>query len=160
MEDAEGSMWFGTLGDGIAIYDGEAWTKHDVSTGALNNNFVRSIVQDDQGRVWAGTDRGVNLLIDGKLWMAYTAGNTPLPSDEVNDILVDRHGSVWIATQGGLAIFEPGDGADPSLLDQARSFYRATKDRLTNDAGEGSTAGDLGDSVAPLGDSLRTTFIR
>ena len=160
MEDSDGNMWFGTLGDGIAVYDGEAWTKHNRSTGALSNDFVRSIEQDDQGRIWAATDGGLNLLIDGKLWMAYSARNTPLPSDEINDILVDRHGAIWIATQDGLAIFEPGDSANPSLLDQARRFYQPTKDRLNYDDTDGGTSGDLGDSAQPLGEGFRTVMIR
>ena len=160
MEHSDRSMWFGTLGDGIAIYDGETWTKHNRSTGSLSNDFVRSIAEDDQGRVWVATDGGLNLLIDGKLWLSYTSRNTPLPSDEIDTVMVDRHGSIWIGTQGGLAIFDPGDAANPSLLDQARGFYQETKDGLSSGDADRSEYGDLGDSAAPLGESFETSLIR
>ena len=122
-EDSQGRMWFGTLGDGVAVYDGQRWTKFNRSSGALTNDFVRSFVEDEEnGRHWVGTDGGLNGIVDDKLWMVFTVENSPLPSNRINEVVLDRHGNLWIGTEDGLAVFRPG-GSDFPLLNQEGAFY-------------------------------------
>ncbi len=122
-EDSQGRMWFGTLGDGVAVYDGQRWTKFNRSSGALTNDFVRSFVEDEEnGRHWVGTDGGLNGIVDDKLWMVFTAENTPLPSNRINEMLLDTNGDLWIGTEGGVAVFRTG-GSDFPLLNQEGTFY-------------------------------------
>jgi sugar lactone lactonase YvrE len=136
MEDSQGRMWFGTLGDGIAIFDGQTWIKHNRSTGALTDDSVRSLIEDDQGRFWVATDGGVNLLVRDGLWLAYTVNNSPLPHDFVNVLLMDSKDNLWIGTQGGLAVFRPGDAVNP-VLDQARRRHADGADAGSRRSGTG-----------------------
>ena len=122
-EDSQGRMWFGTLGDGVAIYDGQRWIKYNRSSGTLTDDYVRSFVEDEEnGRHWVGTDGGLNGIVDDKLWMVFTAENTPLPSNRINEMLLDRNGNLWIGTEGGVAVFRPG-GSDFPLLNQEGTSY-------------------------------------
>ena len=139
-EDSQGRMWFGTIGDGVAIYDGRQWTKLNRENGRLSNNNVRSFAEDtDTGRTWVGTDGGVNGLIDGELWMAYTAELTPLPNNRINELLLDRNGDLWVGTANGVAVFHPGD--DFPLLDAAPNSL-PWRDSVWRDA-SGRDQGDL-----------------
>ena len=101
-EDSRGRMWFGTLGDGVAVYDGQRWAKFNRSSGALTNDFVRSFVEDEEnGRHWVGTDGGLNGIVDDELWMVFTAENTPLPSNRINELILDSKGTCGSARKGG-----------------------------------------------------------
>ncbi len=138
-EDSQGRMWFGTIGDGVAIYDGQQWTKLNRANGRLPNDNVRSFAEDTEtGRYWVGTDGGVIGLINDELWMVYTAESTPLPHNRVYELLLDRNGNLWIGTANGVAVFHPGD--DFPLLDTASNVFpwreSAWKDASGRDQGD------------------------
>ena len=140
-EDSQGRMWFGTIGDGVAIFDGQQWTKLNRATGGLSDDNVRSFAEDTAtGRYWVGTDGGVNGLVDDELWMVYTAESTPLPHNRVNELLLDRDGNLWIGTANGVAVFHPGE--DYPLLDTAANVY-PWRESVWKDIG-GRDQGDLG----------------
>ena len=120
--DSQGRMWFGTIGDGVAIYDGQRWTKHNRANGGLSDDNVRALVEDRAtGRFWVGTDGGLNGLVNDQLWMVYTAESTPLPDNRVNELLLDRKGNLWVGTAAGVAVFHPG--SDFPLLESAGAQY-------------------------------------
>ncbi|MDE2824139.1 MAG: hypothetical protein OXK79_11625, partial [Chloroflexota bacterium] len=140
-EDSQGRMWFGTIGDGVAIYDGQEWIKLNRSNGRLPNDNVRSFAEDTEtGRYWVGTDGGLVGLVNDALWMVYTAESTPLPSNRVNELLLDRHGNLWVGTANGVAVFHPGD--DFPLLESAANIF-PWSDSPFRDA-TGRDQGDLG----------------
>ncbi len=138
-EDSQGRMWFGTIGDGVAIYDGQQWTKLNRANNRLSNDNVRSLAEEPKtGRQWVGTDGGLNGLINDELWMVYTAESTPLPANRINELMIDRHDNLWIGTAAGVAVFHPG--SDFPLLDTATTLYpwqeSARKDVGSRDQGD------------------------
>ena len=60
-EDEEGRMWIATLGGGVSIYDGIAWSSIDSKDGFSNESFenlVTNIGIGRNGTVWFGTGNG------------------------------------------------------------------------------------------------------
>ncbi len=140
-EDSRGRMWFGTIGDGAAIFDGQQWSKLNRANGGLPNDNVRSFAEDTAtGRYWVGTDGGVIGLVNDELWMVYTAQSTPLPHNRVNELLLDRNGNLWIGTANGVAVFHPGE--DFPLLDTSANIF-PWRESAWKDA-SGRDQGDLG----------------
>ncbi|MCE5249557.1 hypothetical protein LLG96_04975 [bacterium] len=58
-EDANGVLWFGTDGGGVARYDGASWTVYGEKDGLVNNE-ARELAFDKDGVLWVGTPRGVS----------------------------------------------------------------------------------------------------
>jgi len=66
-EDADGSLWLGTWGDGVVRLDKNfkevARYKYDsTNNNSLSHNQVRVVKPDKNGRVWLGTNYGLNYL--------------------------------------------------------------------------------------------------
>jgi len=66
-EEADGSLWLGTWGDGLIKldknYNEVNRYKYDASShSTISNNQVRVIKHDKQGRLWIGTNNGLNIL--------------------------------------------------------------------------------------------------
>jgi ligand-binding sensor domain-containing protein len=103
--DADGSVWFGTEGGGVAKFDGTTWTVYNTTNSGLPNDTVSSILVDPDGSYWFGTGYGV-AHFDGTTWTVYNTTNSGLPTDSVTSIANDPDGSHWFGTQGGVAHFD------------------------------------------------------
>jgi ligand-binding sensor domain-containing protein/signal transduction histidine kinase len=119
---ADGSVWFGTNGGGLARLRDGAWQTYDTAAG-LPGNAVKVLRETRQGgrtTLWAGTDRGLARLEDGR-WSTVDA-RSGLPHDSVLSLLptvADDGGLVlWVGTGGGLARLEAGrwTTVDPAAL--------------------------------------------
>lgn len=114
-QDSKGNLWFGTLGDGIAKYDGKTlkyYSKSELFQG--NNgidhdygNSVHAIAEDKNGNIWFGTDHGA-FKYDGKVFRSYTERNG-LSNIGVGrkGILLDKSGNIWVGTDGGVFRYIP-----------------------------------------------------
>ncbi len=144
-EDAEGSIWVGTLGGGLNRFErgSETFTRfrHDpVEPKSLSDDRIRSIFPDGRGRLWIGTDSGGLNLFDPatgavERFAHDSADPASLSSDRVRSVFVDRLGAVWVGTDGGgLDRLDPEtrefrhyrhDPADPSSLsdDRVRAVF-------------------------------------
>jgi sugar lactone lactonase YvrE len=89
--DAKGQVWFGTLSDGVYLYDGNTWAKHDRASEALRSNHVVSISADSGGRVWLGTSHGLSVF-DGKTWQTFLMSNSSLGDNDVEFVIVTNDG--------------------------------------------------------------------
>lgn len=100
--DSLANLWFGTITDGVARYDGKNLTWLSAKTG-LGGDTVVSVAEDQQGNLWFGTDGGVTRY-DGGAFTTYsdTAG---LPGTRCY-VLVDRQNSVWVGTERGVFRFD------------------------------------------------------
>ena len=53
--DAQGNLWIGTWGGGLARFDGVSWKVYNTSNSGLPNNAVWALAIDAQGNKWIGT---------------------------------------------------------------------------------------------------------
>lgn len=60
LQDSRGYLWLGTLGGGVARFDGEHFVTFDVNNG-LAGNMVRCLYKDAGGHLWFGTEKGLSL---------------------------------------------------------------------------------------------------
>lgn len=101
---ADGSIYAGTWGGGLAHFDGKRWTNLSSKDG-LAGDIVYSIVQDKQGTLWIGTNNGVSRY-DGKSWK--TIGRAEgLLENNVYALAIAPDGDVWAGTKRGVARIAP-----------------------------------------------------
>ncbi len=101
-EDKTGNLWFGTVSDGAARYDGKTLTWFSTKNG-LGGDTVASIAEDKHGHIWLGTDGGASKF-DGKAFTTYSTA-AGLPGTRCY-VLVDRNGTVWVGTEKGVFRFD------------------------------------------------------
>ena len=64
VRDHAGVIWTGTLGAGLARFDGHTFSTFTTHDG-LASNDVLALVEDGAGALWVGTDRGLTLVRGG-----------------------------------------------------------------------------------------------
>lgn len=58
-QDSRGKYWFGSVKEGVALYDGQAFTYFNIKDG-LTDNQVHNIQEDKRGVIWFNTQHGVS----------------------------------------------------------------------------------------------------
>jgi ligand-binding sensor domain-containing protein/signal transduction histidine kinase len=66
-EGADGSIWAGSMGEGLINFRASHSQIVDASSG-LSDNFIESLLCDAQGNLWVGTQYGLNKLKRGQLF--------------------------------------------------------------------------------------------
>ena len=102
-QDRSGNLWFGTNGEGVIRYDGDALEYFSIDDG-FGGVAVRGIVQDKEGNLWFGTEGGVSKY-DGKSFTNFTEKDG-LVNNDVWSIAIDRKGIIWIGTLQGVSRFD------------------------------------------------------
>ncbi len=102
-EDKKGNLWFGTVGEGVARFDGKKLTYLNVDSGLVDNT-VAAIAEDRQGNMWFGTHGGL-AKYDGKTITNFTTKDG-LCNDRVSQLLIDRTGAIWVGTWGKVCRFD------------------------------------------------------
>jgi ligand-binding sensor domain-containing protein len=139
-EDAEGHMWFATLG-GVSTFDGTTVTTYTVANG-LPHTDAFSILIDRTGAVWVGTTGGVCRMDprSAKRFMPVALPEAIGTDDQFqgthNKVVwrmkEDRHGRIWFATNGaGIVCI---DGMKVSRLTTADGLLDDRVPDLTFDA--------------------------
>jgi hypothetical protein len=98
--DADGSVWAGTWGAGLAHFDGEHWHNYTVADG-LPANHVFSLARATGGGIWVGTSHGL-AHFDGQGFRVLTTADG-LYADGVFAIAEAGDGSLWVGGYGGVA---------------------------------------------------------
>lgn len=96
---ADGTIWAGTWGGGVSVFDGKGWRNLTTKDG-LAGDIVYAVTQDDKGVFWFGTNQGLSRY-DGRTWFTYAK----------RDGLLDNHvyavaavgADVWVGTRSGVA---------------------------------------------------------
>jgi signal transduction histidine kinase/ligand-binding sensor domain-containing protein len=108
-KDRNGSIWLGTFGDGIDIYNklikNFTHYKQELNNpNSLSNNFVNSFFEEDD-HLWIGTSGGLNLFDKKKKIFKYFVhdpnNNKSIGSNSVRVIKRDSKKNLWIGTWGG-----------------------------------------------------------
>ena len=58
-QDSKGNYWFGSLQEGVAVYNGHAFSYFSTNEG-LTDNQIHSIQEDKNGIIWFETQKGVS----------------------------------------------------------------------------------------------------
>lgn len=58
-QDSKGNYWFGSLQEGVAVYNGKSFLYFDSNDG-LTDNQIHTIQEDKAGVIWFNTQRGVS----------------------------------------------------------------------------------------------------
>lgn len=112
-EDAEGTIWIATMGNGVFKFDSaNKKIKHYSfkvdDPASLSSNSVSSISETANGDIWFSTDRGgicrYNKEQDNFTSFSIADG---LPDDVAYKILEDKEKNLWFGTNKGLVRFNP-----------------------------------------------------
>jgi serine phosphatase RsbU (regulator of sigma subunit)/ligand-binding sensor domain-containing protein len=99
-QDATGYIWSGTMGGGIAKFNGTSFKNYDMEQG-LTNSIVRAITQDSSGRMWFGTmGGGVHYMHNDSIY----AFKDSTINNSVYSLFTDYKGQVWVGHGGGISI--------------------------------------------------------
>lgn len=110
LEDSNGLVWIGTLGNGLFSYDPvRKAIRHFYKQSAKNSichNSITTLFEDSKHRLWVGTEGGglCMLTLGDTVFSNYPAVEG-LPGNTVYKILEDSHQNLWITTSKGLVRF-------------------------------------------------------
>lgn len=105
-QDSKGSLWFGTIGEGVVKYDVET-LRYFSNPEGFYNQTVYAITEDKDGNMWFGTDQGV-YKYDGKSFKNYNQKDGLNHVDITRKgILVDKSGNIWVGTHRGVYRYDP-----------------------------------------------------
>ena len=105
--DRRGSLWVGTMNDGVYRICGGVADHYGVSDG-LSGNTVGSLFEDREGNIWVLTDGGLDMFRDTAL-ISYTT-RQGVSDSEFHSVMALRNGAVLIGTSGALNILRKQDG--------------------------------------------------
>ncbi|MBC7236122.1 MAG: alpha/beta hydrolase, partial [Chloroflexi bacterium] len=103
LAEAEGAVWAGSWGGGLAVLSGDAWQRLADEGSAALGDWISDLAPAPDG-IWVATyGRGLALLQQGRRTV-YRRGDSALPSDWLTRLLPDGCGGLWIGTErAGLA---------------------------------------------------------
>ncbi|WP_324671236.1 hybrid sensor histidine kinase/response regulator transcription factor [Hymenobacter sp. GOD-10R] len=105
-EDANGNIWIGSLGSGIAVYHPTTrqFTAYKSAQTGLALDNIASIQKDHRGNIWVGTGgEGLYLFDTYKNKFFSFSGKEGLPNGVIHKILEDNNGSIWVSTNQGVS---------------------------------------------------------
>jgi len=99
--DKDNNVWIAA--DGLIKYDGNSFTRYDVSNSPLFVNSVTHLCIDDDNNLWLSSfynwRKGGVICKKGDIWRTYDVNNSPLISSNIQDIVKDDENNIWIALQ-------------------------------------------------------------
>jgi ligand-binding sensor domain-containing protein len=101
-EDSKKNLWFGTINNGAAKYDGKTLTYLTTENGLIGNT-VTSFAEDIQGNIWFGTHSGLSKF-DEKTFINFT-DKDGLVNNKISELLIDKKGVFWVGTWDGVSKF-------------------------------------------------------
>ena len=110
--DSKGNIVFGTMHDGLCIYDQEkrfvSQYKKDETKSSLTDNHIYTIYEDKEGILWAGTKQtGLNAIDREKgIVTQYTTQNSAIGNDYIRCINW-YEGKLLLGTWDGISILDP-----------------------------------------------------
>jgi ligand-binding sensor domain-containing protein/signal transduction histidine kinase len=113
LEDREGTLWVGTMGNGLFFmnertgHSGNFTYSHSANKG-ISNNSVTTIFESSQNEIWIGTEGGgLNKFRKPDSSFTRYTSRENFPSNTIFKILEDNRHRLWISTSNGLVSFHP-----------------------------------------------------
>ena len=142
-EDANGTLWFGTLQDGLwRRTPDDAWTRLGIAQG-LPSESIRDLLLDADGTLWIATeDRGLCRRNAASAAIDCVSSAQGLYSDSLHRILDDGHGRLWFNSNRG-AFWLTREALAAALDHRTRLHPRGytRRDGLPNQEGNGGVQG-------------------
>ncbi len=114
LEDNNGSIWVGTIGNGLYNYNSDTRNTTNYlsipgNNKTISNNAVTTIFKDSNGDKWFGTEGG-GLCKFKESDNSFNTLTTKdgLPANTIFKILEDGHKNLWITTSKGLVCYNLG----------------------------------------------------
>lgn len=102
---SDGSLWAGTIGEGLSVISSTRIYQYSSKNG-LPDNYVGKIFESSDRKIYVGTSNaGLNLATYNNSTQGYSFKRLPLlPNDRVriDDIVEDQQKRIWVATSEGL----------------------------------------------------------
>ncbi|MCC6461617.1 MAG: response regulator [Saprospiraceae bacterium] len=118
LEDAAGTLWITTLGDGLFAYHPQQQRsehyRHDSGDpGSLPGNRLFGLLQDRSGVLWAGsTDKGLSKLVPDKVKFQSIRDEKSIPPNtNIITVYESRNDITWLGTPTGLLAWNRKTGA-------------------------------------------------
>jgi PAS domain S-box-containing protein len=102
---ADGSVWIGTFGGGLARFDGRTMAPVPRGRERLVPSAVYQIFRDSRGVLWFATPTGVTRH-DGVAWVSLDEGDG-LECGDPQAFAEDESGAMWIGGTKGLVRYQP-----------------------------------------------------
>ena len=122
-EDAEGTFWIGTYGDGLSRFRDGRFFNYRVEHGLFDNG-VFQILEDRRGYFWISCNRGIyrvsrqelNDFAEGRISRINSVAygkrdgmlNIECNGGRLPAGIIARDGRFWFPTQEGVAVIDPG----------------------------------------------------
>lgn len=119
-QDSKGNFWFGSLQEGVAVYDGKSFTYLTINEG-LTDNQIHSIQEDKDGVIWIDTQTGISSY-DGSRVINHTVSSK---GNSQNDFPIQGNESEpgeWMKSDSDLW-FEAGTISGVYRYDGQRLHY-------------------------------------
>lgn len=103
--DSKGVLWFGTMGKGVARYDGSKLDYLSPANGE-GGNVVASVAEDRHGVLWFAGHEGTGVVkYDGETFTRLWADESRVRADRQGNIWASTRDAVFRSTGGGLSEF-------------------------------------------------------
>jgi signal transduction histidine kinase/ligand-binding sensor domain-containing protein/ActR/RegA family two-component response regulator len=108
--DYEGSLWVGTIDNGLYKFDHKKKEVYNYKTdltnpNSISHNSVVSIFEDSDSNLWIATERGglniYNKEEDNFTRYESTGEDNSINNNSLNSVFEDSRGNLWIGTSGG-----------------------------------------------------------
>jgi signal transduction histidine kinase/ligand-binding sensor domain-containing protein/DNA-binding response OmpR family regulator len=110
-EDKNGTLWVGTSGGSLSMYDRKNDNFFNIPEGAktngLRNNVIKAITSDSDGKIWVGHYLGVDVVdpVTKKVTPLVDRDNKPFNVTTIC-LLEDSRSRMWVGTKEGLYVFD------------------------------------------------------
>jgi|GEM_PF-247671 len=112
MVDGQGRLWAASLGGGVSVWDGAAWTNYQPANSGLPTSAVNAVQEVRPGLVWVATTAPTTIgggvtTFTGAAWTTFLKSNSGISGAEPLALATDTLGRVWIGTRtGGVDIYQ------------------------------------------------------
>jgi ligand-binding sensor domain-containing protein/AraC-like DNA-binding protein len=110
IEDESGTIWAGTIGNGLFYYNPRTGRRGEYQAGdtkSISDNFINSLFIDRNHRLWVTTENGLNCFDAKRKVFLHYGKREGFPSNVFYRIEQDMKGTLWLSTAKGLVSFNP-----------------------------------------------------
>lgn len=133
LEMGDGSIWVGTFGQGIKIFEPKNQSVKSLNIDLPNGSILDIERQGNQ--VWLATLGGIVRFQLSNSKIDIFQKNDGIGANYVYDIFIDSQGRVWLATDGqGITLFDKGKFTNYAKADNQtiKTVYSITEDKNGN----------------------------